>query len=105
MYIYNWFNLQNKKKSKKILIRIQKETNQSKFVSVYINKVDKIKLSQAIVNSLGGVNNIESCHIVPNSKRIRLTLVNPNLVDKTSIKQLNTQLFMRIGKKIFYIIP
>ena len=101
MHIYNWFSDQKEKRVRKVQISIKEKSNNP----VHVSKTNKMKLSKAITDSLGGVDNIESYCLIPNSRRIRLTLVNPKLIDKESLEQLDTQLFMRIGKKIIHIIP
>lgn len=105
MHIYNWFNDQKKKQAKKVQISIKEKVRKPHSIPIHISKATKVTLSKAITDSLGGIDNIESYSLIPNSRRIRLTLVNPNLIDKASLEQLDTQLFMRIGKKIVHIIP
>ena len=105
MHIYNWFSDQKEKRVRKVQISIKEKSNKPHPLPVHVSKTNKMKLSKAITDSLGGVDNIESYCLIPNSRRIRLTLVNPKLIDKESLEQLDTQLFMRIGKKIIHIIP
>ena len=92
MHIYNWLNY-------------YKGKHKNSTLPIYINKTNKVFLDKPLINALGGPNNIESYRPIPNSRRIRVTLINPNLIDKNSLKQIDMQLFMRIGKKIVHIIP
>jgi len=67
------------------------------------HKTDKI--NRHILNALGGLQNIESYREIPNSRRIRLTLINPNLVDNALLEEIDVRMFIRIGKRIVHIIP
>ena len=97
------------------------ETEQSGYLNIpietHIQKAHKIpvhfsfslkkteKINRHILNALGGLNNIESYREIPNSRRIRLTLINPNLVDNDLLEEIDVRMFIRIGKRIVHIIP
>lgn len=106
MRIYNWFCKQRESTKHQIVkIPIQIVDTTVKQMPVHQKNHTTDSLSQPLISALGGVDNIESCHAVPNSKRIRLTLSDPNLVDSHQLRQIETRLFIRIGKKIVHIIP
>ena len=63
------------------------------------------KLNGTIIQALGGLSNIESYREIPNSQRIRLTLIDPTLVDNALLEELYVRMFIRIGKRIVHIIP
>ena len=63
------------------------------------------KISHQILNALGGSQNIESYREIPNSQRIRLTLINPDLIDNELLEEIEIRMFIRIGKRIIHIIP
>lgn len=115
--IKNWFfnllsghsNLHYKEteESGYLNIPIQPHTETKRTIPVHVSftgrKTDKI--NRHILTALGGLHNIESYREIPNSRRIRLTLVNPNLVDNDLLEEIDVRMFIRIGKKIVHIIP
>ena len=89
-----------------VRIPIQSEkTNKFEMPVHFSSSKEKGLIPLSILNALGGIKNIESYREIPNSKRIRLTLINPNLVDNNLLEELDISLFIRIGKKIVHIIP
>ena len=88
-------------------IPIQSNHNEGQSLPVHIalSSNKPYKINSSIINALGGLNNIESYHEIPNSRRIRLTLVNPSLIDNDLLEELDVHMFIRIGKRIVHIIP
>ena len=74
-------------------------------VHIAVSSNKPYKINDAIINALGGPSNIESYHEIPNSRRIRLTLINPSLIDNDLLEELDVRMFIRIGKRIVHIIP
>ena len=112
--VKNWFatyflrpNTKETKQPTYLNIPIQSTNTKKSFVPIHfssaIHKTQKI--NKAVLNALGGVNNIESYQEIPNSRRIRLTLINPSLVDNALLEELDVRMFIRIGKRIVHIIP
>ena len=104
MRIYDWLGrcLNNNKQTK---IHIEPDKSDVCALPIHIRKQTEIKLSLPIVKALGGIDNIETFRAVPNSRRIRITLVNPNLIDRSSLEKIDVDMFIRIGKRIIHIIP
>ena len=88
-----------------IPIQIHANTKPSLPIHIALSSNKPYKINSAIINALGGLNNIETYHEIPNSRRIRLTLVNPSLINNTLLEELDVRMFIRIGKKIVHIIP
>jgi len=89
-----------------VRIPIQVEdTNKFEIPIHFLSSKESGKIPYSILNALGGIKNIESYREIPNSKRIRLTLINPKLVDTDLLEQIEIRLFIRIGKRIVHIIP
>ena len=88
-------------------IPIQPSTDKKQEIPVHFSLTGKKndKISHHILNALGGLHNIESYREIPNSRRIRLTLINPNLVDNALLEEIDVRMFIRIGKRIVHIIP
>ena len=115
--IKNWFcslfsehsNLHYKENEESgyVSIPIQSDNQQKHKIPVHFSltgrKTDKI--NRHVLNALGGLQNIESYREIPNSRRIRLTLVNPSLVDNDLLEEIDVRMFIRIGKRIVHIIP
>ena len=88
-----------------IPIQPDKETKRKIPIHISLRNTTKDKINRHILNALGGLHNIESYREIPNSRRIRLTLVNPNLVDNALLEEIDVRMFIRIGKRIVHIIP
>ena len=88
----------------RIPIQTEKE-NKFEIPIHFLSSRETGKIPYSILNALGGLDNIESYREIPNSKRIRLTLINPDLVDNDLLEEIEIRLFIRIGKRIFHIIP
>ena len=88
----------------RIPIQMEKE-NKFEIPIHFLSSKETGKIPYPILNALGGINNIESYREIPNSKRIRLTLINPKLIDNDLLEQIEIRLFIRIGKRIVHIIP
>ena len=87
-------------------IPIYSEPQTVKNIPIHVsNHSSKTKINKHILNALGGLNNIESYREIPNSRRIRLTLINPNLVDNDLLEEIDVRMFIKIGKRIVHIIP
>ncbi len=88
-------------------IPIETRPNDKQFLPVHFSPSNnrKEKITLPVLRALGGSNNIESYREIPNSRRIRLTLVNPNLIDNALLEELDVCMFIRIGKRIVHIIP
>ena len=114
-WFINYFTLYGIKKNflgeitptKVFRIPIQPETRQKCVLNVHTATTScrQYKLTNDIINALGGPNNIETYHEIPNSRRIRLTLINPALIDNSLLEELDVRMFIRIGKRIVHIIP
>ena len=89
----------------RIPIRIQPQSKHNIPVHFSLSGQKRDKINNHILNALGGLNNIESYREIPNSRRIRLTLINPNLVDNDLLEEIDVRMFIRIGKRIVHIIP
>ena len=107
MHIYDWFCRQQNEKEKRQIVKIPIQIIRKDKQKIPVRQLNNqpIGLSPLIIDALGGSENIESYRCIPNSKRIRLTLLNPDLVDNKQLRQMETRLFIRIGKKIIHIIP
>ena len=114
--IKNWlmahFALQHMKKKSSnktavfnIPIKPHSDTKKDLPIHTALSSNKPYKISIEVINALGGLNNIESYHEIPNSRRIRLTLVNPSLIDNDLLEELDVRMFIRIGKRIVHIIP
>ena len=108
--VKNWFAayfLRKNPKTTYLNIPIQSSNTKKHFVPVHFSaSAQKTqKINKAVLNALGGVSNIESYQEIPNSRRIRLTLINPSLVDNALLEELDVRMFIRIGKRIIHIIP
>ena len=88
-------------------IPIENHSSKQHPIPVHISLIGQknTKISKPVLNALGGLDNIESYREIPNSRRIRLTLVNPNLVDNALLEEIDVRMFIRIGKRIVHIIP
>ena len=104
MRIYDWLGrcLNNKKSTQ---IPIIPDKSAACVLPIHIQKQTKSKLPAPIINALGGMENIETFRPVPNSRRIRITLADPNLIDRSSLEKIDVDMFIRIGKRIIHIIP
>ena len=104
MRIYNWLGhcLNNKKQEK---IQIVPDQSRIYVLPVHVRKQTESRLSAPIIKALGGIDNIETFRPIPNSRRIRITIANPNLINRTSLEKIDVNMFIRIGKKIIHIIP
>ena len=87
-----------------IPIKSQKEKKYNIPIHTHLTDYPK-KISHQILNALGGSQNIESYREIPNSQRIRLTLINPDLIDNELLEDIEIRMFIRIGKRIIHIIP
>ena len=61
-------------------------------------------IGTSFIEALGGKNNIRTYRQIPNSNRIRLTLVNPKLLDEQRINQLELRMYLRVGDDIIHVI-
>lgn len=88
-------------------IPIQSHLNTKKNMPIHITHTSgkQLKINKEIIDALGGISNIETYHEIPNSRRIRLTLINPSLIDNDLLEELDVRMFIRIGKRIVHIIP
>ena len=107
--VKNWFAncFQKVNVAQKISIPIHSNANFKKTLPVHfcISSDKKYKIDQSIIDALGGISNIETYHEIPNSRRIRLTIINPSLIDNDLLEELDVRMFIRIGKRIVHIIP
>ena len=106
--VKNWFAhyLTKENSAQKFTIPIHSNANSKRPLPVHICATDKkCKINDAIIDALGGLNNIETYHEIPNSRRIRLTIINPSLIDNDLLEELDVRMFIRIGKRIVHIIP
>ena len=91
------------KKSIKIPIE-----NKGERVYLPIRQVQTINfehIGMPFIEALGGKDNIRTYRQIPNSNRIRLTLVNPKLLDEQRINQLELRMYLRVGDDIIHVIP
>lgn len=65
----------------------------------------KLDIPPDIISHLGGHENIAAFNIIPNSRRIRITLHNPELIDKRKLSNNTVCFFMQVGERIIHIIP
>ncbi len=101
-------NIEQKTQTTFISIPITTQAEQMRYVPVHFSGKSKCrtyKLAPHIIAALGGLNNIESYREIPNSRRIRLTLINPSLIDNSMLEEADVRMFIRIGKRIVHIIP
>ncbi len=74
-------------------------------IHVSLQAINMNRLGKSVIDALGGKTNIESYREIPNSRRIRLTLVDPTLIDNVLLEEIDIRMFIRIGKRIVHIIP
>lgn len=106
--VKNWFAnyFFKENNARKFTIPIHSNANSKCSLPVHIcSPKEKYKISQPIIDALGGLGNIETYHEIPNSRRIRLTIINPSLIDNDLLEELDVRMFIRIGKRIVHIIP
>ena len=105
MRIYSWFSKHKNLKQDSSIVQIPIQIRQSPGTQIPVRQIKKSRLPEPVIAALGGVGNIETYRTVPNSKRIRLTLANPALVNNQQLQQIDLHMFIRIGKRIIHIIP
>ena len=78
---------------------------ENKGARVYLPIRQVYPIGNTFIEALGGKNNIRTYRQIPNSNRIRLTLVNPKLLDEQRINQLQLRMYLRVGDDIIHVIP
>lgn len=107
--VKNWFAncFQKTNSAQKFTVPIHSNANTKHPLPVHVcaSTDRKYKIDESIIDALGGLGNIETYHEIPNSRRIRLTIINPSLIDNDLLEELDVRMFIRIGKRIVHIIP
>lgn len=104
-------NLRTQKKSSEsglVSIPILAHLTEPKHIPIHHSKCPVCpypKLTSQLFEALGGLSNIESYHEIPGSRRIRITLYHPELLNDEKLDQANLRFYLRIGRKIIHLVP
>ena len=63
------------------------------------------KLNEDLLLILGGPENITQIKEIPNSRRIRVTIKDPALLNEEALDQADIRFYIRIGQHIIHIVP
>ncbi len=63
------------------------------------------KLNEDLLLILGGPQNIVQVRQIPNSRRIRITIKDPALLNEAALDQADIRFYIRVGQHIIHIVP